>query len=75
MVQQVSSGLYHFMGANEGCIYHTVSTQRSVGIPELTQTEEQMHEKAAGFINRWRKISLHRPQPHHRFVCLFEQGE
>lgn len=39
------------------------STQRSVGITELTQTEQQMHEKAADFINRWRNLSLHCPQP------------
>jgi len=40
----------------------TAPKERSLGIPELTQTEEQMHEKAADFINRWRNLSLHRPQ-------------
>lgn len=37
---------------------------------ELTQTEQQMHEKAADFINRWRKIGLHRPQPITESECL-----
>ncbi|KAK1696631.1 hypothetical protein QYE76_013328 [Lolium multiflorum] len=39
------------------------STQRTVGITELTQTEQGMNEKAADFINRWRNLSLHCPQP------------
>lgn len=39
------------------------STQRTVGITELTQTEQRAHEKAADFINRWRNLSLHCPQP------------
>ena len=39
------------------------STQRTVGITELTQTEQGFNEKAADFINRWRNLSLHCPQP------------
>ena len=39
------------------------STQRIVGITELTQTEQGMNEKAADFINRWRNLSLHCSQP------------
>jgi hypothetical protein len=39
------------------------STQRTVGITELTQTEQATNEKAADFINRWRNLSLHCPQP------------
>ena len=38
-------------------------TQRTVGITELTQTEQGFNEKAADFINRWRNLSLHCPQP------------
>lgn len=29
LVQQVSSSLYHFMGTNEGCIYHTVLQKKN----------------------------------------------
>jgi hypothetical protein len=39
------------------------STQRTVGITELTQTMQRANEKAADFINRWRNLSLHCPQP------------
>jgi len=39
------------------------STQRTVGITELTQTLQRDNEKAADFINRWRNLSLHCPQP------------
>ena len=39
------------------------STQRTVGITELTQTSQRLTEKAADFINRWRNLSLHCPQP------------
>ena len=39
------------------------STQRTVDITELTQTEQGFNEKAADFINRWRNLSLHCPQP------------
>ena len=39
------------------------STQRTVGITELTQTLQRPNEKAADFINRWRNLSLHCPQP------------
>uniref|UniRef100_J3MCF0 RNA-directed DNA polymerase n=1 Tax=Oryza brachyantha TaxID=4533 RepID=J3MCF0_ORYBR len=39
------------------------STQRTVGITELTQTEQRGNEKATDFINRWRNLSLHCPQP------------
>jgi len=39
------------------------STQRMVGITELTQTMQRPNEKAADFINRWRNLSLHCPQP------------
>jgi hypothetical protein len=39
------------------------STQRTVGITKLTHTEQGMNEKAADFINRWRNLSLHCPQP------------
>jgi hypothetical protein len=39
------------------------STQRMVGITELTQTLQRPNEKAADFINRWRNLSLHYPQP------------
>ena len=39
------------------------STQRTVGITELTQTEQGFNERAADFINRWRNLSLHCPQP------------
>jgi hypothetical protein len=42
------------------CFY---STQRMVGITELTQTLQRSNEKAADFINRWRNLSLHCPQP------------
>jgi hypothetical protein len=42
------------------CFY---STQRMVGITELTQTLQRSNEKAANFINRWRNLSLHCPQP------------
>uniref|UniRef100_J3MFE1 Retrotransposon gag domain-containing protein n=1 Tax=Oryza brachyantha TaxID=4533 RepID=J3MFE1_ORYBR len=39
------------------------SMQRTVGIMELTQTEQRGNEKAADFINRWRNLNLHCPQP------------
>jgi hypothetical protein len=42
------------------CFY---STQRMVGITELTQTLQRSNEKAADFINRWRNLSLHCSQP------------
>uniref|UniRef100_J3N1M7 Retrotransposon gag domain-containing protein n=1 Tax=Oryza brachyantha TaxID=4533 RepID=J3N1M7_ORYBR len=42
---------------------HFYSTQRTVGITELTQTEQRGNEKATDFINRWRNLSLHCPQP------------
>ena len=42
---------------------HFYSTQRTVGITELTQTLQRTNEKAADFINRWRNLSLHCPQP------------
>jgi hypothetical protein len=42
------------------CFY---STQRMVGIIELTQMLQRSNEKAADFINRWRNLSLHCPQP------------
>ncbi|KAJ1268121.1 hypothetical protein BS78_07G112500 [Paspalum vaginatum] len=39
------------------------STQRTVGITELTQTLQGAHEKAADFNNQWMNLSLHCPQP------------
>ena len=42
---------------------HFYSTQRMVGITELTQTLQRPNEKAADFIRRWRNLSLHCPQP------------
>jgi hypothetical protein len=42
---------------------HFYSTQRMVGITELTQTLQRSNEKAADFINMWRNLSLHCPQP------------
>jgi hypothetical protein len=39
------------------------SSQRTVGITELTQTMQRGNEKAADFINRWRNLSLHCSQP------------
>jgi hypothetical protein len=39
------------------------STQRTVGITELTQTFQRSNDKAADFINRWRNLSMHCPQP------------
>lgn len=62
MLQEVSSVLYQ-EEIRDAFLTRFYSTQRSLGMSELTQTEQQMHEKAADFINRWRKISLHRPQP------------
>lgn len=38
------------------------STQKSVGITELTQTTQRNSEAAADFITRWRNLSLHCPQ-------------
>ena len=38
-------------------------SQRTVGITELTETEQGSNERAADFINRWRNQSLHCPQP------------
>ncbi|TVU51241.1 hypothetical protein EJB05_02652, partial [Eragrostis curvula] len=35
------------------------STQRQVGITELTQIMQRANENAADFINRWRNLSLH----------------
>jgi hypothetical protein len=42
---------------------HLYITQRTVGIMELTQTFQRSNEKAADFINRWRNLNLHCPQP------------
>jgi hypothetical protein len=39
------------------------STQRIVGIIEFTQTLQRANVRAADFINRWRNLSLHCPQP------------
>jgi hypothetical protein len=43
-----------------GCFY---STQRMVGITELTQMLQLSNEKTADFINRWRNLILQCPQP------------
>jgi hypothetical protein len=42
---------------------HFYSTQRMVGITELTQMLQRSNEKAANFINRWRNLILHYSQP------------
>jgi hypothetical protein len=63
MVHQVGTSIRTWEQMQDAFLERFYSTQRTVGITELTQTLQRPNEKAADFINRWRNLSLHYPQP------------